>query len=269
MRTFLLFFCVNFFLFASAQSVLQVDSIKIGNQSQLLNEMNLDGPIRIVTNNNLSGGAVVVKNPESTKNSGINLINDINNRLILFCGGSNRPDPYQANGVGMYSVVVNSSQEISYYVLGNRDHSAPIIFIQNNQKVFEIDEDGNIEIINPNSGLIMSSPNGSRFKLTVDDEGNLTTSTITSTDDDVTVDESMIDIYPNPTTGMLNIEIADQNYQDLYVEVYDIMGNVIYMNNYTSNSFIIDTQDFKDGTYVLKIKDSKMNLIKSQKFIKN
>lgn len=268
MRNVLILFLVNCFMFASAQSVLHIDSIRIGNQNQIPHEMNLDGPIKVVTSNNLSGGAIVVKNPENTKNTGINLINDINNRLIVFSGGSNRPFEYQQNAVGMYSVIVNSSQQISYFVLGNKDHAAPIAFIQNNEKVVEIDSEGNIEMVNPNSGLIMTSPNGSKFKITVDDEGNLETSAAEATGTNQVSSQSNIEIYPNPTNGALNININDPAFRESDVEIFDITGNLVFAKRYHIKSFSVETSNLKNGTYLLKLKDENGNLIRSEKFIK-
>ena len=268
MRNVLILFLVNCFMFASAQSVLHIDSIRIGNQNQIPHEMNLDGPIKVVTSDNLNGGAIVVKNPESTKNTGINLINDINNRLIIFSGGSNRPYEYQQNAVGMYSVIVNSNQQISYFVLGNKDHAAPIAFIQNNEKVVEIDSEGNIEMVNPNSGLIMTSPNGSKFKITVDDEGNLETTAVNNSSTVQVDNQSIIAIYPNPTNGTLNININDPELQGADVEIFDITGNLVFAKSYHIKSFSVETSILKNGTYLLKLKDDNGDLIKSEKFIK-
>lgn len=268
MRNLLTLLLVNCFLIASSQSVLHIDSIRIGNQNLLLSEMNLDGPIKVVTSGNLSGGAIVVKNPESTKNTGINLINDINNRLIIFSGGSNRPYEYQENAVGMYSMIENSSQQISYFVLGNNDHAAPIIFIQNNEKVVEIDSEGNLELANPNSGLIMTSPNGSKFKIRVDDEGNLVTSPANIIRTNEVNSQSDIKIFPNPTSGELKIEIIDPTIQKLNVEIYDMSGNLIFGRSYITNSISVETSELKNGTYLIKLKNGNGELIKSEKFIK-
>ncbi|NOZ45662.1 MAG: T9SS type A sorting domain-containing protein [Chlorobi bacterium] len=40
------------------------------------------------------------------------------------------------------------------------------------------------------------------------------------------------------------------------------------MKNYKSNTFQINTTDFENGIYLIKIKDSKGNLLKTEKFVK-
>lgn len=46
------------------------------------------------------------------------------------------------------------------------------------QTRFIVDDAGSIEVVTPGQGVIMASPNGTRYKLQVDDSGNLTTSAV-------------------------------------------------------------------------------------------
>ncbi|MEA4981313.1 MAG: LamG-like jellyroll fold domain-containing protein [Paludibacter sp.] len=129
----------------------------------------------------------------------------------------------------------------------------------------KLEVDGNI-FIKENNALILSSPNGTKFKITVDDNGNLTTSQITSTqsvkfDCDVT-------IFPNPTDNQITVKINQQDIIHIDAEIYTLTGKMIYMKSYSSNSFQINTSDLSLGAYILKLKDSTGNLIRADKFIK-
>ncbi|MDD4218198.1 MAG: T9SS type A sorting domain-containing protein, partial [Bacteroidales bacterium] len=73
-----------------------------------------------------------------------------------------------------------------------------------------------------------------------------------------------ISIYPNPTTGILNIEgIKGAN-----VEVLNIMGQVVETIENTSEFNTIDMSRYSNGTYFVKVivgnnvTTSKINLIK-------
>lgn len=77
---------------------------------------------------------------------------------------------------------------------------------------------------------------------------------------------SVISIYPNPTSSVLNIKTTDSNLPDSYV-VYNMLGQVI--NNVTINGVSdlqINTSDISNGMYFIKI--SKDNASISLPFIK-
>jgi len=128
-----------------------------------------------------------------------------------------------------------------------------------------LEVNGNI-LIKENYALILTSPNGTEFNITVDDNGNLVTSRLASTKPK-TVDIN-ISIYPNPTKNNLTIHVNDNTIQKIEVEIYDLSGKMIFLRNYTSNSFQINTIDLMTGTYILKLKDQYGNLIKTEKIIK-
>jgi hypothetical protein len=129
----------------------------------------------------------------------------------------------------------------------------------------KLEVDGNI-LIKDNNALILSSPNGTKFKITVDDNGNLTTSPITAIQS-VKLDGE-IKIFPNPTDNQLTIEINQQDILQIDAEIYTLTGKMIYMKSFHSNSFQITTSDLSVGAYILKLKDFNGNLIKEDKFIK-
>ena len=78
----------------------------------------------------------------------------------------------------------------------------------------------------------------------------------------------LINIYPNPTENTINVEINSQNINSFDTEIYNVQGKLIFMKNYKSNSINIDISDFSKGMYLLKIKDEKGNIIKTEKIVK-
>lgn len=70
-------------------------------------------------------------------------------------------------------------------------------------------------------------------------------------------------IYPNPVEDKLSIETNDVLQE---ISIYDVNGKLIY-NERKDISNIIDMTDFTSGTYFLKIKTDKDDIIK--KFVKN
>jgi hypothetical protein len=70
-------------------------------------------------------------------------------------------------------------------------------------------------------------------------------------------------IYPNPTNGLLNINV--NNYiGDLKINVYDLNGRQVYNQNVTSfnNTNAIDLGSLSSGVYVLKLQGESLNYSK-------
>lgn len=71
------------------------------------------------------------------------------------------------------------------------------------------------------------------------------------------LDESIINIYPNPSKGVLNIDIKNSASKNNSMVIYDIMGKIIKQLELENSSDIIDTINLKDlnpGIYFLKLK---------------
>lgn len=62
-----------------------------------------------------------------------------------------------------------------------------------------------------------------------------------------------ISLYPNPTTGIVNIATAGNNINS--ITVYTITGRVVYSQNYTAGSdvYSIDLQNTAAGVYIVKM----------------
>jgi hypothetical protein len=71
-------------------------------------------------------------------------------------------------------------------------------------------------------------------------------------------ENSTINIYPNPTIGVLNIEINNIDKQGLEIEILDITGKFIYQKEYSgiTAQFTeqIDLSGYSKGIYFVKIR---------------
>jgi hypothetical protein len=72
-----------------------------------------------------------------------------------------------------------------------------------------------------------------------------------------------MNIYPNPSTGIFNIDVQE----NISVEIYDILGKSVANQKLTIGSNSIDISNLQSGIYVLKVINSK-GINKSFKLIK-
>lgn len=76
--------------------------------------------------------------------------------------------------------------------------------------------------------------------------------------------ETRITIYPNPSTRIFNI-VSQQN---ISVEIYDLLGKLVYSQSLTNGTNSIDISNFNTGVYLLKVTDDN-GKSESHKLIKN
>jgi len=77
----------------------------------------------------------------------------------------------------------------------------------------------------------------------------------------VSTDETVFDnisIYPNPSTGFLNIKTD----KEINVSVTNIMGKTIISNRQVLNNHTLDLSSFANGVYLLKINDANKTGVK-------
>ncbi|MDR2084628.1 MAG: M6 family metalloprotease domain-containing protein [Bacteroidales bacterium] len=80
------------------------------------------------------------------------------------------------------------------------------------------------------------------------------------------ISNEIINVYPNPSSGIYNIDIANNDSKyDLYV--YDIVGNLICYSGNNTNRTQINISDKKSGIYFVKVISNNIN--KTVKIIKN
>lgn len=133
--------------------------------------------------------------------------------------------------------------------------------------------DGDIYIEDINSGIIMKSPDGNCWRISIDNNGNFVSTSITCPCNSGNVPEQKnnqeINIYPNPVQNIVNIEIISQKTKTHNIEIYNIQGKLIFMKQYKTSPLSIDISDLSNGIYMLKIKDENGNIIKNDKIVKN
>jgi len=78
-----------------------------------------------------------------------------------------------------------------------------------------------------------------------------------------------INIYPNPTNGVLKIDISDvQKSGNLKAQIFDITGKLILENDLNQNN-TIDFSNYSVGVYLISILNSDKIVVKNGKIIKN
>jgi len=76
--------------------------------------------------------------------------------------------------------------------------------------------------------------------------------------------ENKVNIYPNPTTGILNVELPT-NSKDVKISVIDITGKIIYETVANGTSTSIDLSSNPQGVYILKLQFNEQTI--NQKII--
>jgi len=77
-----------------------------------------------------------------------------------------------------------------------------------------------------------------------------------------------INIYPNPTSELVNIDIP-QSYNLLDINIYDVTGKLISSRYEVNGMVSLDVQSLASGTYYLQIIDNIDKKIKTFKLVKN
>ena len=67
----------------------------------------------------------------------------------------------------------------------------------------------------------------------------------------------MVDVWPNPTSHILNIELQQQGISE--VGVYDMAGKLLLQKQITQIHEAIDVSTFENGLYLLSVLQGEMN----------
>jgi len=62
-----------------------------------------------------------------------------------------------------------------------------------------------------------------------------------------------LNIYPNPATEMLNIELGNNSGKKASIRVVDITGQLIYLENHTEDIVKLDLAKYKSGIYFITV----------------
>ena len=77
-----------------------------------------------------------------------------------------------------------------------------------------------------------------------------------------------ISIYPNPTTGILYVEVKNNDYPGLQFQLYDLNGKLLESKNAAANQTGFVMKYLAAGTYILQITENNKQ-VRSFKVIKN
>lgn len=130
----------------------------------------------------------------------------------------------------------------------------------------KLEVNGKIKSSGSNSAMILCSPDGTEWEITVDNSGNLSVNESTKVDKIKT--NYGVNIYPNPTKDFIDISISSEDIKSIDVELYNLQGKLLYMRNFESNNARLNLKDFAKGLYMLKIKDENGFVIQTEKVIK-
>ncbi|MBN1416861.1 MAG: T9SS type A sorting domain-containing protein [Bacteroidales bacterium] len=142
-----IFILLSFITGANAQvdtmQTILTERIHIGDTT--LFPVFADGPIKVVTTNNLSYGAILLKNPVSNLCTALDCYNNMNSRITIGIAGSENPNFYHNMGY-IFMSDQNSLEPPRGLVIGHRYSNAPIIFAQNNEEVMRVSTEGNVGV---------------------------------------------------------------------------------------------------------------------------
>lgn len=83
-------------------------------------------------------------------------------------------------------------------------------------------------------------------------------------------DANLVEIYPNPATNFLNINLSDSELKNVSFELYDIIGNKVNIETQelASDKYRIPVEKLHMGYYVLIVTDAQSRYKKAFKFSK-
>ena len=80
-----------------------------------------------------------------------------------------------------------------------------------------------------------------------------------------------VNVYPNPTTELINIQINHSNIDQVVISITDLQGKEVYSGKYAgiSNVIGINTASYATGTYMLTLKNLNNLVLGTYKIIKH
>ncbi len=75
------------------------------------------------------------------------------------------------------------------------------------------------------------------------------------------IEESSLQVFPNPVTDFLSIQFNDGSYRPMDVQLYNVEGQLLYQNKTAENLQMIDMSQMANGIFILNIISPDHNLI--------
>jgi hypothetical protein len=119
--------------------------------------------------------------------------------------------------------------------------------------------DGDIFIQDINKGIIMKSPDGSCWRGTMNNSGQLEFVKLTdcenlTTNSNEGTEINSIKVFPNPSKEYFEVKCsASDCHKYNTISIYGTSGNLVFSQPFNSETTRISTSNFKSGSYVLKL----------------
>lgn len=119
--------------------------------------------------------------------------------------------------------------------------------------------DGDIFIQDINKGIIMKSPDGSCWRGTMNNSGQLEFVKLTdcenlTTNSNEGTEINSIKVFPNPSKEYFEVKCSASDCQKYNtISIYGTNGNLVFSQPFNSETTRISTCNFKSGSYVLKL----------------
>lgn len=161
------------------------------------------------------------------------------------CSASNsktitQPEPIKVN---ITTEEINGKSTATINVTGG---TAPYTYVLNNT----------LEIFS----TIFNNLNSGFYNVVVKDKNNCIQNASFSVEASTPVNETemqfeALDVYPNPASNFVNVNLSLKEYKDVKMELYDLAGRTIYyneFNNIKEQQVAVDLSSLSAGTYLLK-----------------
>lgn len=119
--------------------------------------------------------------------------------------------------------------------------------------------DGDIFIQDINKGIIMKSPDGSCWRGTINNSGQLEFVKLTDCENLTTksnegTEINSIKVFPNPSIDYFEVKCSTTDcHKFKTISIYGPTGNLVFSQPFNSETTRISTSNFKSGSYVLKL----------------
>jgi hypothetical protein len=119
--------------------------------------------------------------------------------------------------------------------------------------------DGDIFIQDINKGIIMKSPDGSCWRGTMNNSGQLEFTKLTDCENLITksnegTEINSVKVFPNPSKEYFEVKCSKADCQKYNtISIFGTTGNLVFSQPFNSETTRISTSNFKSGSYVMKL----------------
>jgi hypothetical protein len=76
------------------------------------------------------------------------------------------------------------------------------------------------------------------------------------------ISKESLSLYPNPFSNLLTVNWENNSNKETIIMVYNTLGELIYSEKTTANKVVIDSENWKNGTYFVKVNNKVVKTIK-------